>query len=723
MLNKENVNLRWRRAWVPLLMVLVLGLLVYSNTWKSPFVFDDIHTIVEQEARRTLDFSIERWFGTRTLPVFTLDLNYYMGELNVIGYHAFNIGVHLVSSMAMFWLSYLLSSVVYKTRVVRVGKLEISNHLFFAMVVSMFFVAHPIQTQAITYIVQRLASIAAMFYILALLFYVKFRLSTETTYMKIWGGLSIAASLAAMHSKEIAVTLPVAIVMMELFFFVPINNDRSWWKFKIDWRQAVKRIPYLLPWIITIIVIPAYMLEIKELVFKPELTSENVSQATLKDKVSLRRITNVSAETVEIPRDTYLLTEINVVRKYWQLIIWPAGQNLDHDVRLVTNLRNWPTAASLLLHVSLLLSSLVLFIKGRRMFAYGLCFFYLAILPESSIIPIIDVMFEHRLYLPMLGVALIFGDLGQILLKIKKLRIKDTDWLVVILVSCVLMALAVTAFNRNGVWKDEVTLWTDSTTKSPNKARPYNNLGKAYLDKRMFDKAEELYLREVEIDPDSVSGHNNLGSIYGVLGRYEEALAEINRAIELRPDHDAAFNNLGNIYMLQTEYDQAEQAYQTSIELNSRDAGVWRNLGDVLARQEKYTEAVEAYRQAINLVPGKALWHSKLGAALGAIGNSEEAKTELLIAIKLDAKQFNAYSNLGNVYATEGNFDEAAKAYVTYLQATPTDTGVMNNLAKVFIQKGMNQKALEVFNQVIKIDPENAEAILYIDKIKSLPTE
>lgn len=722
MTNGNSVRLRWGRVWLPMLLVLLLGLIVYGNTWRSPFVFDDIHMLVEEPARRTLYFSVDRWFGTRTLPVFTFDLNYYLGELNVVGYHAVNIGIHLITSLAMFWLGYLLSSVVYKTRVIKLRKIELSNHLFFALLVAFIFVAHPVQTQAVTYIVQRLASMATMFYVLALLFYVKFRLSIEAQHMKIWGGLSIAASLAAMHSKEIAITLPVAIVLMEILFFASRYQGKHWWKFGIDWRKAVRRIPFLLPWIITIIVIPGYLLGVRDLMFRSTLESSSVAEEAFLDMVNVRRVVNVSAETVEISRTTYLLTQLNVVRKYWQLIVWPVNQNIDHDVPLTDNLVNWPTLTSLLLHVSLWVLALIFFIRGRPMAAFGLLFFYLALLPESSIFPIIDVMFEHRLYLPMVGVVLLVGDFGQALLQERSVwgrRIKVTDWIVVMLAFVLVVTLSVATFRRNSVWKDGVTLWTDATNKSPNKARPYNNLGKAYLDKRMFDKAEELYLKELEVDPDSVSAHNNLGSIYGVLGKYEQAFEEINKAIELRPDHDAAFNNQGNIYMLQAQYDKAEESYRTSIELNPQDAGVWRNIGDVLVRQGQYIEAVEAYKKAVELVPGKALWHSKLGAALGASGNNEEAKKELQTAISLDPNMASSYSNLGNVFATEGSYDDAIKAYVVYLQITPKDTGVMNNLAKVFIQKGNNQKALEIFRAVLEVAPENQEARNYVDKILS----
>jgi len=721
MSNGEVVRVRWGRVWLPVLLVVILVMVVYSNTLKSPFVFDDIHMIVGEEARRTLNMSVERWFGTRSLPVMSFDLNYYFGELNVTAYHVVNIGIHVIASVGMFWLGYWLSTAAYTTRVIRVRRVQITNHLYFATLVGLVFALHPIQTQAVTYIVQRLASMATMFYILALLFYVKYRLSVAAKPRKTWGWLSLIATFAAMNSKEIAVTVPIAVLLLEIFFFVPRASKLRWWKGDIEWSYFWRRFYKILPWLLMIIVIPAYMLEVKELVFGVDNLPENIEQDRFFDKVNVKRIGDVSAETREIPRSTYLMTQINVVRTYWRLVVWPGGQNLDHDYPLTLNIFNGPTMVSIGLHVGLCLAAAVLFWRNRRVAAFGILLFYITLLPESSLIPIIDVMFEHRLYLPMVGIALIVGDIGQYLMgTIGGWRWKKINGAVIVglLVAVLVGSLAVAAYRRNGVWKDEETLWTDAMTKSPSKARPHNNLGKAYLDKRDFDKAEELYLKELELDPESVSGYNNLGSIYGVQGKYEEAIEAINKALELRPDHDAAYNNLGNVYMLREELGEAEGAYKMSIDLNRKDAGVWRNLGDVLVKQGKYEEAVDAYQKAIELVPGKALWHSKWGAALGALGRNEEAKENLIIALQLNPKLHSGYSNLGNVLVAERKYEEAARSYATYLQLIPNDVGVMNNLGKVLLQMGNEKKAREVFLTVLQIDEGNAEAeklINYID--------
>jgi len=713
----DIVRMRLKMVWLPVLLLVVLTILVYSNTLQSPFVFDDIHMIVEEEERRTLDFSIERWFGTRTIPVYSFDLNYYFNQLDVKAYHVVNIGIHVISSLAIFWFGYWLSTVVYNIRIIEVGKLKITNHLWFAILVGSIYALHPIQTQAVTYVVQRLASMAAMFYILSLLCYVKFRLTEDANGLRWWGWLSIAAGIAAMHSKETAITLPVAVLLLELFFFVPRASKPGWWKFKIQWRYFWGRFKKILPWLLLILIIPAYMLEVKELVFGQDIP-EHVEPDKFLDKVNIDRIGDVSAETQEIPRSTYLMTQINVVRTYWRLVVWPTGQNLDHDYPLFTSVLNRTSLMSIGLHGGIWLLALILFWRERRVSAFGIIFFYLALLPESSVIPIIDVIFEHRLYLPMIGIVLIMGDVGQMLMgTVGRWKWKKFNGaVVVVLVAVVLVgSLAVATYRRNAVWQDETTLWTDAVSKSPDKARPHNNLGKAYLDKRMFDKAEELYLKELELDPESVSGHNNLGSIYGVQGRHEEAIREISRAIELREDHDAAYNNLGNVYMLRGELAEAEGAYRTSIDLNAMDAGVWRNLGDILVKQEKYKEAVEAYRKAVELRPGKALWHSKLGAALGATGQNEEAKEQIREALRLDPTLAVAYSNLGNALATEGSFEEAATAYATYLQLKPGDVGVMNNMARVMAQMGLNQQAKQVWLTVLEIDPENENAKKYLE--------
>lgn len=705
--------------WLPLLLIILGVLIVYSNTWRSPFVLDDIHTIVEEDARRTLYFSVGRLFGNRSLPILSFDLNYFFNGLNVSGYHAVNIGIHIISSIGVFWLAYWLSVRIYKTRIIQLRRIKISNHLFLAELAGLFFAVHPLQTQAVTYIVQRLASMAAMFYILALWGYVKFRLSPDANSQKIWAGLSIAATIAAMHSKETAITLPIIILLIEIMFFTSSAKKTAKWKLNFDWRGLARRIPLLLPWLITIFIIPAYSLEIRDLFWQVEGEPSSMAGDTFLDKVNIKKIANVSAETTQISRKTYLLTQINVVRTYVRMVVWPRGQNLDHDYPLTLRMADRATIASLMLHIGMVITALILWKKGRRIAALGILFFYVALLPESSFVPIVDVMFEHRLYLPMVGAALVIGDLGQLSVEAADAGKKRKVWLVatVIGISVILIgSLAGAGYARNRTWKDEISLWTDATQKSPNKARPHNNLAKGYLDRQMFDRAEELYKRELEIDPNSVSGHNNLGSIYGVKGRYDEAIVEIRQALEKNPSHDAAYNNLGNVLMLQGKLMESEEAYKKSIALNTKDAGVYRNLGDVLAKQGKFPEAVNAYQQAVNMVPDQPLWHSKLGAALGALRRTKEAKSELEIAIKLNPRLANAYSNLGNVLADEGDYNGAAKAYATYLQLEPSDTAVMNNLAKIFVRLENPEKAQQVWQAVLKIDPNNAEARSFLSQ-------
>lgn len=683
-------------------------------------MLDDIHTIVEEDARRTLYFTVERLFGNRSLPIFSFDLNYYFNGLNVSGYRAVNIGIHIISSIGVFWLAYWLSVRVYKTRIITLGQAQVSNHLFLAELAGLFFAVHPIQTQAVTYIVQRLASMAAMFYILALWAYVKYRLSLDARSQKIWAGLSLAATIAAMHSKETAITLPIIILLLEILVFTLSGKKQKWWRVNMDWRSLVRRIPLVTPWLLTILIIPAYSLEVRDLLWHIESEPSSMAGDTFLDKVNIRKISSVSAETTQIPRQTYFLTQINVVRTYLRLVAWPSGQNIDHDYPLTVRIRDKATIASFVLHVVMMLTALIFWKRRRRIAALGILFFYIALLPESSFIPIVDVMFEHRLYLPMVGAALFVGDMGQLLLERVGFRVKQRAWaeVAVIGISTILIfSLAVAGYVRNRTWKDEISLWTDATQKSPNKARPHNNLAKAYLDRQMFDRAEEMYKRELEIDPNSVSGHNNLGSIYGVQGKYEEAIKEIQQALAKNPNHDAAYNNLGNVLMLQGKLVESEEAYDKSIALNTKDAGVYRNLGDVLAKQGKYEKAVGAYQQAVSMVPDQPLWHSKLGAALGALHRTKEAKAELEIAIKLNPQLANAYSNLGNVLADEGDYNEAAKAYATYLQITPNDTVVMNNLAKIFIRLENPQKAQQVWQAILKIDPDNTEAKNFISKM------
>ena len=197
-------------------IIVILGIIIYSNTFNSTFHFDDVPNIVENSAIKDIkDFSaINNHIYRRVVGFYTFALNYHFHELDVLGYHVVNLLIHLCASIMAWWLSFLiLSTPVMRKEAVFGHKKTI------ALAVGLLFLSHPIQTQAVTYIVQRLASLSTFFYLTSLCLYIKARLiGTKRFYMLYFAGSALSAFLG-MFTKETVFTLPFAVLLIEIFFF------------------------------------------------------------------------------------------------------------------------------------------------------------------------------------------------------------------------------------------------------------------------------------------------------------------------------------------------------------------------------------------------------------------------------------------------------------------------------------------------------------------------
>lgn len=625
----SEIKLSWRQTLLGLLLIVVLGALVYSNTFYSPFVFDDIGAIVSDPGGHVISLTRQYMLRTRVIPYLTFDLNYRFGQLNVAGYHIVNITIHLLSAVAVYWLGYYLSRRAFKTRVFKVRGFYATNHWLLGLLMGLLFAVHPLQTQAVTYVVQRLASMTTLFYLLALLGYVKYRLSASKKGL-IWALFSLLAAVLAMHSKEIAVTIPAAIVMIEAFFF------------SATLRKLLYRIPKLIPWLLLIFIIPSYLSPYSELrLIMPWLGESNIVSSAV-------GFWNSSIETDTISRTDYFLTQLNVVRTYTRLLWLPIGQNLDYDYPLSSSLFEGKTAFSLVEHLLLLGLAVWLFKKKRKFISFGILFFYLALSVESSFFPIKDVIFEHRLYLPMFGFVMIAGGLMQWLLEVfEDKRVGQVKGIIVVLVGAglLLAGLAVTAYQRNAIWKNETTLWTDVVKKSPDKPRPHNNLGLEYIKAGKLEEASEQFSKAIELDENYAEGRNNLGMMLIGKGELDQAEEIIREAIKINPDYSHAYNNLGAIFSRRGEAKKAEEAFIKATELDPVYIAAWDNLGMVFVKQSRFTEAEKVFLNVLEMKPNHVPSLNNLGVVYYKQGRVKEALIQIEKALSLDPSYKKAREN------------------------------------------------------------------------------
>jgi len=418
---------------------------------------------------------------------------------------------------------------------------------YLPLFIALLFVSHPIQTQAVTYIIQRFTSLATFFYLLSLVSYIKFRISVSGASRFTLYAVSLLSSVLAMKTKEIAFTLPVVIALYEFMFLE--GKIRS-------------RILYLIPLLLTMLIIPLSLIGID----KP-----------IGDVIG--ELGEASQETAEITRWTYLFTQFRVIITYIRLLFLPINQNFDYDYSIYHSFLTPDVLLSFLFLLLIFGFGVYLFYVSRftlyalRLASFGIFWFFITLSVESSVIPIRDVIFEHRLYLPSLGGIFVFASIIFWSLRVHSYnpRIPTAIYLMSVFL---VISLSSAAYQRNTVWKDEISLWSDVARKSPEKARPHHNLGVVYALKGWSSEAMQEYKIALSLKSrffstaEIAKTHNNIGVLYSKQGQFEEAVMEYKIALELLPNFEEAHYNLAVAYLSKEDIDSARKEFEATLRIN-----------------------------------------------------------------------------------------------------------------------------------------------------------
>jgi tetratricopeptide (TPR) repeat protein len=680
------------------ILIVFLGFIAYSNTFHVPFVFDDEPSILENPVIKDLGhfFSDSTGYAynpRRFIGYLTIAMNYALGGLDVTGYHIFNLAVHIANAL----LVYALIVLTFRTPYMRNSSLSLACRPI-AFFTAALFVVHPVQTQAVTYVVQRLTSLATMFYLMSLCLYARWRLLGESGRPSgrkalLWYFLSLAAAVLAMKTKEIAFTLPIIAVLYEFFFFrLPIR----------------KRLPFLAPILATLFIIPLSLLNVDKPLGE---TLSDVSEAT-------RIQTDVS-------RWDYLMTQFRVIVTYVRLLIVPMNQNLDYDYPIYRSFFAPPVLLSFLLLLALVALGVYLFRRsahddsengsGFRMVSFGIVWFFITLSVESSIVPIVDVIFEHRTYLPSVG--LISAFVAGVMVFKGRLKPEKTFVMKAVtpLLVVVVLLFGLATFSRNMIWNDPGTLWEDVVKKSPAKARAIYNLGQVYDVRGLLEEAARHYQTALRLDPYLVHAYNNMGNIYEKQGRIEEAIWLYKKVIELDSKDAIARANLGAVYAKQGRFAEAITELMRAIQIKPDYAIAHNNLGNVYSERGYLDDAVREYRAAIEAKGDFAGAYNNLGLVYAKQGFLGEAAQAFRMAMHFEPDFFEAYNNLGMAYMKQGNFDGALQEFRRASELQPGNPEVHANMGRGYLNKGHLEEALREFQTALNITPDHREARYYLE--------
>ena len=478
---------------------------------------------------------------------------------------------------------------------------------------------------------------------------------------------SLITAILAMFTKENAVTLPLMILLYE-YSFLRTKKCFNW--------------GYLAPFLLTIFIIPLTILLTKAPQFQ-----------------EIQKFVGEHGGTSPL---NYLLTQFRVVFTYIRLTFLPLNQNLDYDYHISKSIFELPTLISFLFLAGILYVAKHLFSK-YRLLSFSILWFFLTLSLESSLFPLKNVIFEHRLYLPLAGYSMFLVS------GVYYLSQKSTTKTMVLILTMIITFNSILTYQRNKVWKSELTLWDDAVRKSPHKARPYNNRGLAYFYRGNSTQAMSDYNKAIALDSNYSKAYINRGFLYYDQGNLIQAMSDYNKAIDIDPENAEVLNNRGIVYYNQGDVTQAISDYNRAIAINPSYAEAYYNRGIVYYNQGKYVQAIFDLTQAIKIKPNHAEAYYNRGLLFADQGKYAHAIFDFTQAIKINPDNADIYINRGLIFTKQSNFTQAISDYTKTLEINSNNAQAYNCRGICYLRQGNVAKAMADYNKAIVINPNYAD--------------
>ncbi len=648
------------------IVVVAAGFAVYFNSLSAAFVLDDVKRIVHEERIRSLTPVWQHLTHRRPVVSFSLAVNYAWGGLEVAGYHAFNLGAHLLAAL-------FLMGVVRRT-LLRGGH-QASRALAAAFAVALLWVVHPLTTQSVTYVIQRGEALMALFLLITLYCVIR---GADSPHARRWYVAAVLACALGMGSKAVMVVAPVVVLLYDRTFLTS------------TFSHALRRRWGLYAGLAATWLILAACGVVRGVFFPPEDAHASVG---------------FGYEGVS-PLD-YALSQPDVILYYLRLVVWPVGLCLDYG---------WPVADSFgrivppLAAVAVLLALTIWGLWRRHGLGFAGAAFFLILAPTSSFIPIKDLAFEHRMYLPLAAVivVVVFGVRWLLAALIKSATGSRRAVSVGALLAAVCL-LGYRTVDRNKAYASEVTMWQDVAARRPSSPRAHVGLGTALASEGRHQEAVDCYRRALALDEKNHQAQANLGTALAKLEQYDEAIAVYRRLLEIEPTSHAAQSNLARTLARLERYDEALIEYRKALDLEPT-AVLHHSLGLTLEQMGRRDDAIAQFREALKLDPGMKAANRNLAIALAAAGNVGEALAGLRQAVTRDPQDGHARAQLGAMLLDQGRHDEAISELRQATRLLPDLADAHYNLGRALSMAGQSVAAADAYRAALKILPIHALA-------------
>jgi len=650
---------RWRVIAAAVLIV-AGGLAAYFNSLSGPFLFDDLAAVVENPTIRRLwppgDVLSPPLTGGgvvgRPLLNLTFAINHAGGGLDPRGYHAVNLLLHLLAGLALFGVA--------RRTLARADGRRGADPLVPAAAGTLLWTVHPLLTESVDAVVNRSELLVALCYLLTLYGFLR---SLESPAAWRWRAASAAACLLGMASKEVMVSAPLAVLVYDRTFEAGSFGEAS--RRRRGYYLGLAATWILLAWLVW---------------------GGRGRNATV-------------GFGLGISAWSYALTQCRAVVDYLGLALWPHPLVFDYGTEVAGSVGEVLPQAALL---GALAAAAVYGLVRRSLAGFaGVCF--LAVLaPSSSVLPLTtQTAAEHRMYLPLAALALAGAGALRACLGRRSVPV----------FAALAGGLALLTIARNGDYRSEVRMWTDTVAKRPGNARARYNLGLALSREQRLSEAEACYREACRLKADYAEARNNLGNAISHQGRPAEAIPEYEKALQLRPGYPAAHYNLATALAELGRPAEALPHFEAAAgDATLPDpAGIRCDFGEALVRAGRPAEAAAQFEEALRAGPPTARAHVNLGATLARLGRPEEAARHYEAALRIDPASADAHYNLGSLSLSSGRDAEAVAHFEQAVRIRPDFGWAEGNLAYALARLGRAEQAAGHYEAALRLVPSSAE--------------
>jgi len=649
---------RRRETLLAAALIVLAGAAVYANSFSGPLVFDDLGSIADNPTIRQLwpiGPALHPPAGLtvtgRPLVNLSLAVNYAISGTRVWSYHALNLLVHVLAGLALFG--------IMRRTLAR----EAGNSTVLALAIALLWTVHPLQTESVSYIVQRAESLMGLLYLLTLYGFIRYAgapSSFPPSHPGAWAGLTVFCCLLGMATKEVMVSAPLIVLLYDRTFV-----SGSW---ALAWRRHHRL--YL------------------------SLAATWILLAWLVAAAGNRG--GSAGFHAAMPWTSYARTQLWAIVHYLRLALAPHPLVFYYGRMLRTGLtiEGGLDAAA----VGLLAAGTAIALWRWPRLGFAGAWFFAILAPTSSVIPVAtETVAEHRMYLGLIPVVA-----GVVL--------AGARWLSrPVAIAGFLAALVVLGgltLIRNRDYGSDLALWRATVRTGPENPVALNNLGEALRTRGQLADAREQFEHALRLDPAYADAGNNLGVTLAALGRPAEAIAVLARTAAIKPDDAEAQLNWGNVLQEQGAFAAATGHYAAALRLEPDRAATHFNLGKLLLQQGRVPDALAQFSETVRLAPEDPEARDNLGIALAETSRSAEAEAQFAAALRLRPNYVQAHNNLGSLLIAENRLPEAEAQYAEAVRLDPRLPELHYNLGLALQREGRRGEAAGQFEAALQLRPD-----------------